>query len=83
MIPLSIPHLAGNEWEYVKECIETGWVSSAGAFVSMFENKVASFVDMPYGVAAVNGTSGLHLVLHCLNITRGDYVILPNGQNRR
>ena len=77
-IPLSIPHLEGNELKYVTECIETGWVSSAGEYVNRFENMVAEFAGCRYGVAAVNGTSGLHLALHMLGIGPGDAVIVPN-----
>jgi len=78
MIPLSIPHLNGNELKYVTECIETGWVSSAGAYVSKFENLVAEYSQNKYGVAASNGTSGLHLALHMLGIDKHDHVIIPN-----
>jgi aminotransferase in exopolysaccharide biosynthesis len=78
MIPLSIPHLAGNELKYVAECIETGWVSSAGAFVNQFEQMVADWAGCKYGVAVVNGTSGLHLAMHMLGIEKGDIVIVPN-----
>ncbi len=78
MIPLSIPHLAGNEMEYVKECIETGWVSSAGAYVTKFENTVAEYAGSKHGVSAVNGTSGLHLAMHMLGVNENDHVIVPN-----
>ncbi len=78
MIPLSIPHLAGKELEYVTECIKTGWVSSAGAFVGRFESMVARYVGCKYGVAVVNGTSGLHLAMHIMGIEEGDVVIVPN-----
>ena len=78
MIPLSIPHLAGNELKYVTECIETGWVSSAGSYVSKFEQMVAEYTGNKYGVAASNGTSGLHLAMHMLGIDQGDIVLVPN-----
>mgnify|MGYP006266961315 CR=1 FL=1 len=78
MIPLTIPHLNGNEWEYVRECIETGWVSSAGAYVDRFEKQVAAYAGCQYGVACVNGTSGLHLAMHLHGIGQGDCVIVPN-----
>lgn len=78
MIPLSIPHLGGNELKYVTDCIETGWVSSAGAYVTKFEEMVANFASCKYGIAASNGTSGLHLALHMLGIDKGDIVIVPN-----
>lgn len=78
MIPLSIPHLGGNELKYVTDCIETGWVSSAGAYVTQFENMVAEWAGCKYGVAASNGTSGLHLAMHMLGIGQDDIVIVPN-----
>lgn len=77
-IPLSIPHLGGNELKYVTECIETGWVSSAGEYVNRFEDMVAGYAGCKYGVAAVNGTSALHLALHMLGVEPGDRVIVPN-----
>lgn len=78
MIPLSIPHLGGNELKYVTECIETGWVSSAGSYVTKFEEMVAAFSGNKYGVAASSGTSGLHLAMHMLGIDHGDIVLVPN-----
>lgn len=78
MIPLSIPHLNGKEWEYVKDCLDTGWVSSAGAYVTQFENMVAEYAGAKYGVAAVNGTSALHLSMHMNDVKLGDHLIVPN-----
>ena len=40
MIPLSIPNINGNEWQYVKDCLDTGWISSAGAYVNKFEEAI-------------------------------------------
>ncbi len=78
MIPLSIPHLDGNEWKYVKECLDTGWVSSAGKFVTQFGDMTAEFAGSKNGVACVNGTAGLHLGLKMLGVQTNDYVIVPN-----
>ena len=78
MIPLSLPYLAGNEWQYVKDCLDTGWVSSAGAYVAQFENKVAEFAGCKYGIACVNGTTGLHLTMHMFDVKLGDHLIVPN-----
>lgn len=78
MIPLTIPHLAGNEWKYVRECLDTGWVSSAGAYVTQFENMVAEYAGTKYGIACVNGTSGLHLTMHMFDVKLGDHLIVPN-----
>ena len=56
VIPNAVPHLAGNEWKYVKECLDTNWVSSAGPFVDRFEREMAQSVGVPHAVATVNGT---------------------------
>ncbi len=78
MIPLSLPHIDGNEWQYVKECLDTGWVSSAGSYVNRFEEAVAKYVGSKFGVACMNGTSALHISLLLCGVKRRDYVILPN-----
>jgi perosamine synthetase len=78
MIPLSIPHLEGNEWTYVKECLDTGWISSAGAYVNQFEQQVADYVGAKYGVACMNGTAGLHIAQLLLGIGEEAHVLAPN-----
>ena len=77
-IPLSVPNIAGNEWKYVKECLDTGWISSVGSYVTQFEQMVADFAGAKYGVAAVNGTAALHISLLLSGVKQDDYVILPN-----
>ncbi len=77
-IPLSVPNVAGNEWKYVKDCLDTGWISSVGSYVTQFEEMVAGFAGAKYGVAAVNGTAALHISLLLSGVKRDDYVILPN-----
>lgn len=76
-VPLSVPHLAGNEWKYVKECLDTGWVSSTGAFVGRFEAELSQYVGAPHAVACVNGTAALHLALRLANVGAGDEVLAP------
>jgi perosamine synthetase len=78
MLLLSGPNIAGNEWKYVKDCLDTGWVSSVGAYVTQFENMVAEFAGARYGVATSNGTSALHIALMLAGVEREDYVIAPN-----
>ena len=76
-IPLCVPELSGNEWLYVKECLDTNWVSSAGPFVSRFEQALASYVGAEYAVATVNGTAALHVALLVAGVKPDDEVILP------
>ena len=78
MIPLSVPNLAGNEWKYIKECLDTSWVSSVGAYVDSFETVFAAYVGAKYAVSVVNGTSALHISLQIVGVKANDYVILPN-----
>src|ERR1700693_2701309 len=75
-IPLSVPELRGNEWQYVKECLDTGWVSSVGPFVERFEASVASFVGTQFAVATVNGTSAIHIALKVAGVEAGDEVLI-------
>lgn len=78
MLLLSGPNISGNEWKYVKDCLDTGWVSSVGAYVEMFEKMTAEFAGAKYAVATSSGTTALHICLILNGIERGDYVIAPN-----
>jgi len=75
-IPLSVPQIAGNEWCYVKECLDSGWVSSVGPFVERFEQSLATEVGSRYAVAAVSGTAALHLALSVAGVQTGDEVLV-------
>jgi perosamine synthetase len=76
-IPLHVPEFRGNEWSYVKECLDTGWVSSVGAYVDRFESDMAAFVGAKHAVAVVNGTAALHLALLLAGVKPGEEVIAP------
>ena len=76
-VPLSVPSLKGKEWEYVKECLDKEWVSSAGEYVNLFEKKIAEYTGAKYGVACVNGTSALQVSLRMAGVQSGDEVIVP------
>lgn len=78
MIPLCVPKMAGNEWEYVKECIDTNWVSSAGKYVDLFEDKFAQYINAKNAVVTMNGTAALELALRTLEIGEGDEVIVSS-----
>ncbi len=78
MTLLSAPNIAGNEWKYVKDCLDTGWVSSVGSYVDSFEKKLAEFTGAKYAVATSSGTTALHISLILSGVKQGDYVIVPN-----
>ncbi len=78
MLLLSGPNMGGNELKYVTECIETGWVSSVGAYVDQFEKMSAEFAGTKYAVATSSGTTALHICLILMGVDRNDYVITPN-----
>ena len=78
MISLTDAVIAGNEWKYVKNCLDTTWISAAGKYVGQFEQMVAEFAGTKYGIACMNGTAGLHLCQEMIGVSQNDYVITPN-----
>ena len=76
-IPLSVPSIKGNEWQYVLECLDTEWVSSAGKYVDLFEEKIAEYTGSKFTIACVNGTSALQVSLRLVGVSTGDEVIVP------
>jgi len=77
VIGLHEPLFEGREWKYVKECLDTGWVSSVGKFVDRFEKELAEYTGVKKAVAVVNGTCALHLALKLAGVKTGDEVIVP------
>jgi perosamine synthetase len=75
-IPLCAPEIGGNEWRYVKECLDTGWVSSVGAFVDRFESELAREVGARCAVAVQSGTAALHLALRVAGVEPDDEVLV-------
>lgn len=76
-VALHEPHFGGREWDYVKSCIDTGWVSTAGAYVGEFEQRLAGVCGVKHVVAVVNGTAALHLALMIAGVRPGDEVVVP------
>ena len=74
-IPLHEPVFKGNELKYLKETIDSTFVSSVGKYVNTFEEKISDFVQVEKGIATVNGTSALHLCLHAFGIDKDCEVI--------
>jgi len=78
MIPLAVPEIRGNEWKYVKECLDTNWVSSVGSYVDRFEQMVAARAGTKYAVATVNGTAALHIALILAGVDADDEVLVSS-----
>lgn len=77
MIPLSTPNFRGNEKNYVNEAVDAEWISTAGAFISRFEEQMASRLSVPQACACQSGTAGLHLCLRHFGVSAGDLVLVP------
>ncbi len=77
-IPLFEPCLEGNEWRYVKECLDTGWISSAGSYVTKFEEAMSARIGAAHAVATSNGTSALHAALLVGGVEPGDAVLVSD-----
>lgn len=76
-VGLHEPEFAGREWEYVKDCIDSGWVSSVGSYVDRFERDLADFCGSNAAVAAMNGTAALHIAYLLAGVEAGDEVLVP------
>jgi aminotransferase in exopolysaccharide biosynthesis len=76
-VALHEPRFRGNEWEYVKDCIDSTFVSSVGEYVNQFESQLAEFTGAKHAVAVVNGTAALHLALLCAGVRKDDEVLVP------
>ena len=76
MIPLCVPEIRGNEWKYIKECLDTNWVSSVGPFVDRFERELGEYVGTKYAVATCNGTAALHIALLVAGVQPDDEVLV-------
>lgn len=77
-IPLCVPQIVpgSNEWNYVKDCLDTNFVSSVGPFVSRFEAEMARYVGVRHAVATVNGTAALHVALLIAGVVPDDEVLV-------
>lgn len=76
-IELSIPNLSMDIMANLRECLESGWVSTGGRFIREFESKIANYVGTPDAVGIQSGTAGLHTSLRVLGVEIGDAVIVP------
>ena len=76
-IPVNEPLLDGNEKKYLAECIDTGWISSEGPFVTKFEAEFSARLNRKHGIAVANGTAAIDVAVEALGIGPGDEVILP------
>ena len=77
-IPVCEPTLSGNERKYLLDAFDSGWISSAGKYVTDLEEKFAGYCGLNHGIAVSNGTVALHTALVALGINKGDEVIIPN-----
>lgn len=77
-IPLCVPVMSGKEWDYIQDCLDTGWVSSVGGYVDRFEQMVADYVGAEYAIACNSGTSALHIALLVAGVKPNDEVLVSN-----
>jgi perosamine synthetase len=76
-VALHEPSFQGNEWTYIKDCLDTGWVSSVGSYVDRFERDLAGYTGAAHAVVVSNGTSGLQIALQLAGVQPGDEVVIP------
>ena len=78
MIPVNEPLLGGHELQYVSDCVTSGWISSAGKYISDFERKWAEYCGRKHGISVCNGTVALELAVEILDFPQGSEIILPD-----
>ena len=78
ILPAHAPTFGGNEWRYLQECLDTGWVSSAGPFVPRLERAFAAYSGAAHAVATINGTAALHVALRVIGLAPDEEVLLPD-----
>ena len=76
-VALHEPSFNGNEWLYLKECLDSNYVSSVGEFVEQFELSLAHYTGAKYVISVVNGTAALQIALKLAGVNSGDEVLLP------
>jgi len=76
-VALHEPSFHGNEWQYLKDCLDSTFVSSVGKFVDRFEAELAEYTGAKHAVAVVNGTAALHIALKLAGVGPGDEVLVP------
>ena len=77
MINLSVPNLSMDILDNLKECLESGWVSTGGRFIPEFESKVKKYMKVQNAAGVQSGTAGLHMALRVLGVEAGEEVIAP------
>jgi perosamine synthetase len=78
VVPVNEPFIGDEEKKLVNECLETGWISSAGRFINEFEKNFSNYCECEYGVSTTNGTSAIHLALKSIGILPEDEVLIPS-----
>ncbi|MBI3771283.1 MAG: LegC family aminotransferase [Gammaproteobacteria bacterium] len=77
-IGLHEPSFSGQEWNYVKDCLDSGWVSSVGEYVNRFERMLEEYTGVNHAIATVNGTAALHICLILAGVSADDEVLIPS-----
>ena len=77
MINLSVPNLSIDILDNLKECLESGWVSTGGRFIPEFETKIKNYMKTKYAAGVQSGTAGLHMSLQVLGIQKDEEVLAP------
>ncbi|WP_221247855.1 LegC family aminotransferase [Brevundimonas basaltis] len=75
--PLHAPEFRGREWDYLKDCLDAGWVSSVGGYVDRIERDLERFTGVRHAVAVSNGTAALEVCFRLAGVEPGDEVLAP------
>ena len=77
IIPVSSPVITDSDAKYVYKVTKSGWVSSSGKEISLFEKKLSKLVNRKYACAVSSGTAALEIAVKSLNLKKNDEIIMP------
>jgi perosamine synthetase len=76
--PIAEPDIGLMEYKNVIEAFNSGWISSKGPFIEIFESKFSKYLNGGYSVSTTSGTTALQLGMSALGISKNDEVIIPS-----
>ena len=69
-IPVNTPLITKEDAKCVFETVKSGWISSSGKNIKLFENNLSKFVNRKFGCAVSNGTAALEIAVKSLGLKK-------------
>ncbi len=77
-IPVNTPLINKKDALSVFKSVQSGWISSEGPNVRIFEKKISKFLNRKFGCSVSSGTAALEIAIKSLGLKKNDEVIMPS-----